>query len=90
MSLSLLVFGVFYSCQGESTSLSIMTLGNLDYEAATGLSPEFLGTISNMTISQGRDASFACSVRNLGGYKVNRNNDIEYTKWKRSLECRSS
>ena len=39
--------------------------------AATGLSPEFLGSISNMTISQGRDATFACSVRNLGGYKVN-------------------
>ena len=73
MSLSLLVFGVFYSCQGESTSLLIiMTLDNLDSEAATGLSPEFLGTISNMTISQGRDASFACSVRNLGVYKVNK------------------
>ena len=74
MSLSLLVFGVFYSCQGESTLLlSLMILDNPDSEAATGLSPEFLGTISNMTISQGRDASFACSVRNLGGYKVNRN-----------------
>ena len=59
------------------------------FAAATGLSPEFLGTIryfvfqflnkkvfkktvfSNLTISHGRDASFACSVRNLGGYKVN-------------------
>ena len=25
---------------------------------------------SNVTTSQGRDASFACSVRNLGGHKV--------------------
>ena len=38
--------------------------------AATGLSPEFIGSISNLTISHGRDATFACSVRNLGGYKV--------------------
>ena len=29
-----------------------------------------LTIISNLTISHGRDASFACSVRNLGGYKV--------------------
>jgi len=39
-------------------------------KGATGLAPEFLGTISNLTTSQGRDASFACSVRNLGGYRV--------------------
>ena len=72
--------------------LNILTSG------ATGLAPEFLGTISNLTTSQvghhnhhhkrhhnhhhpwrmrgpmwfqGRDASFACSVRNLGGYRVN-------------------
>ena len=41
-----------------------------DIVAATGLAPEFLGTINNLTTSKGRDASFACSVRNLGGYRV--------------------
>ena len=66
------------------------------FAGATGLAPEFLGTISNLTTSQvcfliigwylvtsvtkclfqGRDASFACSVRNLGGYRVFQNHHI--------------
>jgi len=52
-------------------ALSLLLVGFLyTCKAATGLSPEFIGSISNLTISHGRDASFACSVRNLGGYKV--------------------
>ena len=45
-------------------SLSIFCAGTV------GQSPEFIGSIANVTISQGRDASFACSVKNLGGFKV--------------------
>ncbi|XP_023337364.1 protein amalgam [Eurytemora carolleeae] len=40
------------------------------FKGTVGLAPEFLDVISNVTISQGRDASFACSVKNLGGFKV--------------------
>ena len=86
MSLSLLVFGVFYSCQGEATFPFLVDNDDVLSEAATGLSPEFLGTISNLTISQGRDASFACSVRNLGGYKVHHitnTNEREFLMWKK-------
>ena len=43
----------------------------MNYLAGTvGQSPEFIGSIANVTISQGRDAAFACSVKNLGGFKV--------------------
>jgi hypothetical protein len=42
----------------------------MNVSGTVGQSPEFIGSIANVTISQGRDASFACSVKNLGGFKV--------------------
>ncbi|KAK2587204.1 hypothetical protein KPH14_002947 [Odynerus spinipes] len=36
----------------------------------TGLEPEFLYPLENVTIPQGRDATFTCAVKNLGGYRV--------------------
>ena len=32
--------------------------------------PKFLGQLQNVTVSEGRDATFTCSVTNLGGHKV--------------------
>ena len=37
---------------------------------AIGYIPEFLSVIKNLTITEGRDASFACTVENLGGHRV--------------------
>jgi len=52
-------------------TVSFLILGVLyTLKGTVGLAPEFIGRLSNVTISQGRDASFACSVRNLGGFKV--------------------
>ncbi|XP_043680709.1 lachesin-like isoform X1 [Vespula pensylvanica] len=36
----------------------------------TGLEPDFLYPLQNVTIPQGRDATFTCVVKNLGGYRV--------------------
>ncbi|XP_023287950.1 lachesin [Orussus abietinus] len=36
----------------------------------TGLEPDFLKPLENVTIPQGRDATFTCVVNNLGGYRV--------------------
>lgn len=38
--------------------------------AALGLEPDFLYPLENVTIAQGRDATFTCVVNNLGGYRV--------------------
>lgn len=32
--------------------------------------PEFIGNLQNVTVPEGRDATFTCSVTNLGGHKV--------------------
>lgn len=32
--------------------------------------PKFIGELKNVTVTQGRDATFTCSVTHLGGYKV--------------------
>ncbi|XP_046751773.1 lachesin-like [Diprion similis] len=37
---------------------------------ATGFVPDFLHPLENVTISQGRDATFTCVVNNLGGNRV--------------------
>ncbi|XP_014612374.1 PREDICTED: lachesin-like [Polistes canadensis] len=36
----------------------------------TGLEPDFSFPLQNVTIPQGRDATFTCVVNNLGGYRV--------------------
>ncbi|KAI4472310.1 hypothetical protein M0802_016951 [Mischocyttarus mexicanus] len=33
--------------------------------------PEFSGPIKNLTVPLGRDATFTCLVKNLGGYRNN-------------------
>ena len=38
-------------------------------KAWTGM-PKFIGQLQNVTVSEGRDATFTCSVTNLGGHKV--------------------
>lgn len=37
---------------------------------ALGFEPDFLYPLENVTIAQGRDATFTCVVNNLGGYRV--------------------
>ena len=39
----------------------------------TGLSssmPVFINNLGNITVPEGKDAAFTCTVRNLGGYRV--------------------
>ncbi|KAF4532667.1 hypothetical protein B566_EDAN002902 [Ephemera danica] len=38
--------------------------------AALGYEPDFIYPLENVTIAQGRDATFTCVVNNLGGYRV--------------------
>lgn len=36
--------------------------------------PEFADVIENITVAAGRNVKFACSVKNLGTYKVSKTN----------------
>ncbi|KYQ60502.1 Lachesin [Trachymyrmex zeteki] len=40
------------------------------HKTLTGLEPDFAYPLENVTIPQGRDATFTCVVNNLGGYRV--------------------
>ncbi|XP_034948618.1 lachesin-like [Chelonus insularis] len=42
----------------------------LGVPTVTSLEPDFLYPLENVTIAQGRDATFTCVVNNLGGYRV--------------------
>ena len=53
----------FFSYENEFSNISYIF-------AALGLEPDFLYPLENVTIAQGRDATFTCVVNNLGGYRV--------------------
>lgn len=38
--------------------------------SVSSLEPDFVVPLENVTIAQGRDATFTCVVNNLGGYRV--------------------
>ncbi|XP_017772640.1 PREDICTED: lachesin isoform X2 [Nicrophorus vespilloides] len=38
--------------------------------SVSGFEPDFLHPLENVTVAQGRDATFTCIVNNLGGYRV--------------------
>ncbi|OAD52298.1 Lachesin, partial [Eufriesea mexicana] len=40
------------------------------FRQLAGFEPDFVRRLENITISQGRDATFTCVVSNLGGYRV--------------------
>ncbi|XP_043489777.1 lachesin-like [Polistes fuscatus] len=44
--------------------------GTLHLHLGGAYQPEFSGPIKNLTIPLGRDATFTCLVKNLGGYRV--------------------
>jgi hypothetical protein len=50
-------------------SLNIKINFLIPVEAWAGM-PNFIGQLQNVTVSEGRDATFTCSVTNLGGHKV--------------------
>ncbi|XP_033211072.1 lachesin-like [Belonocnema kinseyi] len=49
-------------------TLTILFVVNVPF--VTGLEPDFLYPLENVTIPQGRDATFTCVVNDLGGYRV--------------------
>ncbi|XP_051174667.1 lachesin-like isoform X2 [Leptopilina boulardi] len=49
-------------------TLTILFVVNVPF--VTGLEPDFLYPLDNVTIPQGRDATFTCVVNDLGGYRV--------------------
>ncbi|XP_066586335.1 lachesin-like [Prorops nasuta] len=49
---------------------ALVILVAINVPIVTGLVPDFLHPMKNVTIPQGRDATFTCVVNNLGGYRV--------------------
>lgn len=39
-------------------------------DAVSAFEPDFVFPLENVTVAQGRDATFTCVVNNLGGYRV--------------------
>ncbi|CAH2085448.1 unnamed protein product [Euphydryas editha] len=44
--------------------------GQLQGSGYSEVEPEFLSPLQNITVAQGRDVHFTCTVNHLGGYKV--------------------
>ena len=53
----------------SDTKTNIIKHNFFTVEALAGM-PKFIGQLQNVTVSEGRDATFTCSVTNLGGHKV--------------------
>ncbi|XP_067206436.1 lachesin-like isoform X2 [Linepithema humile] len=49
---------------------ALVVLFAVNVPIVTGLEPDFAYPLENVTIPQGRDATFTCVVSNLGGYRV--------------------
>ncbi|RLU24781.1 hypothetical protein DMN91_002871 [Ooceraea biroi] len=49
---------------------ALVILFAVNVPIVTGLEPDFAYPLENVTIPQGRDATFTCVVNNLGGYRV--------------------
>ncbi|XP_078048531.1 lachesin [Augochlora pura] len=49
---------------------ALLFLFAVNVPIVTGLGPDFVYPLENVTIPQGRDATFTCVVNNLGGYRV--------------------
>ncbi|XP_020292957.1 lachesin-like isoform X2 [Pseudomyrmex gracilis] len=49
---------------------ALVVLFAVNVPIVTGLEPDFAYPLENVTIPQGRDATFTCVVNNLGGYRV--------------------
>ncbi|XP_076394596.1 lachesin isoform X4 [Megachile rotundata] len=71
-------FGHFFRCY---------FLRSTNFDQVTGLEPDFVIPLQNVTIPQGRDATFTCVVNNLGGYRKlhERSSDVLKTKSKFSV-----
>ena len=53
-----------------------------------GRTPKFMGHLQNVTVSLGREATFTCTVKQLGGHRVSRHihNQILYRSFRFTLE----
>ncbi|KAG5683812.1 hypothetical protein PVAND_013076 [Polypedilum vanderplanki] len=48
----------------------VLGLVFMQYDYVSAFEPDFVFPLENVTIAQGRDATFTCVVNNLGGYRV--------------------
>nr|CAH7751252.1 unnamed protein product [Callosobruchus chinensis] len=62
---------VRWSC-GSIREFGVMLDHTVAQDEASGFEPDFLYPLENVTVAQGRDATFTCVVNNLGGYRVSR------------------
>lgn len=54
----------------QLTFLLIISQIVFDISTVGAFEPDFVFPLENVTIPQGRDATFTCVVNNLGGYRV--------------------
>ena len=47
-----------------------LTVAGLIFPTVHGVRPMFVESLKNLTVPIGRDATFTCVVRHLGGYRV--------------------
>ncbi len=52
--------------------LSILSVLVFILGVSSSGSPVITNTLKNLTVPEGKDASFTCSVKNLGGYRVSK------------------
>ncbi|KAG4079519.1 hypothetical protein HA402_005216, partial [Bradysia odoriphaga] len=61
---------VLFATAGDSSNVSKLGSGGAVSLNAITEDPEFTDIIENVTVAQGRNVKFGCSVKNLGTYKV--------------------
>ncbi|XP_022117425.1 lachesin-like isoform X1 [Pieris rapae] len=65
---------------GPLSRLLILAILHVNF-IALGLEPDFKFPLENVTIAQGRDATFTCVVNNLGGYRVSGDSATARVAW---------
>ncbi|XP_059474237.1 lachesin-like isoform X1 [Neocloeon triangulifer] len=60
--------------EAQRVWMCFVTILSVEF-VALGYEPDFIYPLENVTIPQGRDATFTCVVNNLGGYRVSAGGD---------------
>ncbi|XP_045481979.1 protein amalgam-like isoform X1 [Harmonia axyridis] len=65
----------------KAASLLVNVLLTFFLVGVVGFEPDFLYPLENVTIAQGRDATFTCVVNNLGGHTVSGDSGMARVAW---------
>lgn len=69
---------IWFNCSKEDMGIAVFHVNGLSVSGGA-FPPEFAGPIKNLTVPLGRDATFTCLVKHLGGYRVSSHHENSST-----------